>query len=332
MTLNKAQKLVKMVELMNRRGGVRAQEFTERYEIDARTLRRYLADLRELGLPIVDEGQGEERTIALVPNYRRAGVQLTLPEVLSLHFGRRLFTFLDGTQFAADLATAIERLEPAIPRAHADLVRDLDRRFVAVPEHPKDYSEMGDLIDDLVTSLIYENPSRVEYTRGDGSTRRYRIEPYTLATYRQGLYLFARDTNDNRVKTYAVERFRRYDRLRNEKFSVPADYRPEVVVADCFGILSGPVSDVALIFDAEVARVITERTWHRSQVLEDLPDGRIRLRMRAGLGPELTTWVLGFGGSVAIEGPPALLAAVRDAHRKGLARMAGELPELAQKL
>ena len=41
-----------------------------------------------------------------------AGVQLTLGEILSLHFGRKLFTFLDGTQFEEGLDNAIERLQP----------------------------------------------------------------------------------------------------------------------------------------------------------------------------------------------------------------------------
>ena len=50
MQLNKAQKLVKMVELMQRRGGVRAEELLVRFDIDPRTLRRYLSDLRGLGL------------------------------------------------------------------------------------------------------------------------------------------------------------------------------------------------------------------------------------------------------------------------------------------
>ncbi|MCB9766365.1 MAG: WYL domain-containing protein [Alphaproteobacteria bacterium] len=324
MTLNKAQKLVKMVELMNRRGGIRAVEFLDRYQLDPRTLRRYLADLREIGLPIEDHGAGFDRTVALDPSYRRAGVQLTLPEVLSLHFGRKLFTFLDGTQFAQDLDGAIERLEPAIPRAHADAARDLDRRFMAVPEHAKDYSGMGEIIDELITSLIYSNPAKVEYTRADGSTRTYRLQPYTLATYRQGLYLFARDVNDRRIKTFAVERFSRYDRLRLEKFDVPADYRPEDFVADCFGIITGPVHDVSLVFDADVVRYITERTWHRSQKVEPLADGRLRVLMHVGLSHELVTWLLGFAGAVDIEAPAELREQVAAAHRKAVMRLDGE--------
>ena len=78
---------------------------------------------------------------SLGSRWRRAGVQLSLAEVLSLHFGRTLFNFLDGTSFAEDLTGAIERLEPAISRADAHLARQLDTKFVAVPEPSKRWSE-----------------------------------------------------------------------------------------------------------------------------------------------------------------------------------------------
>ena len=137
--LNKAQKLVQMVELMARRGGVRTSELMERFDLDARSLRRYLADLRDLDVPLRDDGRGDERLISVDPRWRRTGVQLSLAEVLSLHFGRKLFNFLEGTSFAEDLDGAIERLEPAISRAHHTLTKQLDTKFLAVPEPAKDY-------------------------------------------------------------------------------------------------------------------------------------------------------------------------------------------------
>lgn len=317
--LNKSQKLVKMVELMSRRGGVRAQDFMQRFDLDARTLRRYLADLRDMEIPLEDHGWADNRVISISPTYRRSGVQLTLPEVLSLHFGRKLFNFLEGTQFAADMNDALERLSPAISRAHADLARDLDRKFFAVSEHAKDYREIGETLDEIVTSLIYENPARVAYGRAD--MRSFDLEPYTLAVYRQGLYLFGRDRRDGRIKTYAVERFTRFDRLRLEKFTIPADYNPEEVVANAFGIISGVPDKVSLLFDEDVALYVQERRWHKSQRTEQLPDGRVRLEMQVALTTELLTWVLGFAGSVVVEGPEALRQKAREAHTRALSRL-----------
>jgi predicted DNA-binding transcriptional regulator YafY len=319
--MNKAQKLVKMVELMQRRGGVRARELLLRFDIDPRTLRRYLSDLRELGLPIEDVDNGPDRTISLDPTYRRAGVQLTLPEVLSLHFGRKLFTFLDGTQFAADLDDAIERLEPAISRAHADLARQLDRQFMAVSEHAKDYKDQGDLIDDVVTALIYDNPARAEYTKPSGATGQYELEPLTLATYRQGLYLFARDRKDGKVKTFAVERFTRFSRLRLEHFTPPRAFNPEKHISSAFGIISGDPVEVSAVFDREVAWLVRERRWHSSQKLEGLADGRVRARYKVAMSNELVTWLLGFGGSVVVEKPQSLRDQLKASHQKALEKL-----------
>ncbi|MFT7522038.1 MAG: putative DNA-binding transcriptional regulator YafY, partial [Kiritimatiellia bacterium] len=102
--MNKAQKMVKMVELMTRRGGVRATDLLDRFDLDPRGLRRYLSDIKELGIPLTDSGRGPDRIVGIDARWRRTGVQLSLAEVLSLHFGRTLFNFLEGTSFGDDLS------------------------------------------------------------------------------------------------------------------------------------------------------------------------------------------------------------------------------------
>lgn len=313
-SLNKSQKFVRMLQLIQRRGGVNAQVLIDRFGLDSRTLRRYLADLREIGLPVHDEGSGMERTVSLEPTWARSGVQLTLSEALSLHFGRTLFTFLDGTSFAADIEGAIERLEPAIARSTADLTRDLDRKFLAVGEHTKDYTADGDLLDEVVSALLYGNPADAEYRAVRGIGKIYRLEPLTLAVYRQGLYLFARDVAVDRVKSFAVERFLRFSRLRREHFPYPPDFDPRSLVAESFGMTSGPAVAVSATFTPTVAPFVRERTWHASQTLEPLADGGVRLRLHVSLGPELREWLLGFGADVLVEGPPELREEIRAAH------------------
>jgi predicted DNA-binding transcriptional regulator YafY len=312
--LNKSQKFVRILEVVQRRGGVTAHELMDRFALDARTLRRYLADLKDLGLPLRDDGVSAERVISLDPSYARTGVHLTLAEVLSLHFGRTLFTFLDGTSFSDDIDGALERLAPAIARAHADLVKDLDRKFMAVPEHAKDYRSEGDLLDEIVSALLYANPADAEYRGTRGIGKIYRLEPLTLATYRQGLYLFARDVADDKVKSFAVERFLRFSRLRREHFDYPADFDPRRFVEDSFGITSGAPEEIVAVFSASVALFVRERQWHRSQRLDLLDDGGVRLRMRVNISPELKEWLMGFGPDVKVEAPLELAEYVRDRH------------------
>lgn len=306
--LNKGQKMVKMVELMRRVGGVRAQDLMERFDLDPRSLRRYLSDLRDLGLPLEDDGRSDERVISLDARWRRTGVQLTLAELLSLHFGRRLFTFLDGTSFASDMDEAIERLEPAVSRAHRDLATQLDMKFLAVAEHAKNYGgDVSDVIDDVVTALVYNNPLDVQYRKTSGVESRYLLHPYTLAVFRQALYLFAFDAKANQVKTFAIERFTKMARRRQDHFEVVNGWRPEAHMAHAFGIISGPPEWVTVVFAPQVAAYIRERTWHPTQTYQVLPDGWLELRMNVAVTVELVIWILGFGAEAKVVGPESLV-------------------------
>ena len=91
-------------------GGITAEEAIETFDLDERTLRRYLSDFRGIDVPVRDDGRGADRTLSLDPSWGKEGVQLSLLEWVSLHFGRSLFDFLKGTGFAEDMDDALERI------------------------------------------------------------------------------------------------------------------------------------------------------------------------------------------------------------------------------
>lgn len=319
--MNKAQKLVKMVELMTRRGGVSAAELSRRFDLDARTLRRYLADLKDMDIPIVDEGRGEGRIVSIDAHWRRTGVQLTLAEVLSLHFGRTLFNFLDGTSFAADLTDAIERLEPAISRADADLARQLDTKFVAVPEPTKRWTERSsEVIDEVISALVYNNPVQARYQKVSGMISEKVLHPYTLATYRQGLYLFGFDVAAGQVKTYALERFIDMKRMRTERFDAPSGWQPRAHIAHAFGIISSPPEHVAVAFNPEVTGYIRERVWHPTQTFRTRSDGWLELGLTVGITVELVSWICSFGADAVVISPASLRERVANTLHKAASR------------
>ncbi|MCK6504045.1 transcriptional regulator [Myxococcota bacterium] len=309
--LNKAQKLVRILHRMQD-GGVSSSDLMEDYGLDDRSLRRYISDLKDMGLPVVAQGRGPHRVWTLDASYRRQRVPLTLLELVSLHFGRTLFDFMGGTHFAEDADGAIERLSTFA--GQGDLVRDLDRKFIAVREATKDYGRDSELIDEILTALLRQNPARALYARINGPTRAYHLRPYTLGVYRQSLYLFAEDVDEGKVKTFAVDRFRAFHRDRKAHFDYPEDYRPHDVVADAFGILGGPVVTVRLRFRKAAAPYIRERTWHRSQSVQDAEDGAVVLTMEVGRSYELISWILSFGPDVRVEAPADLAEQIQHLH------------------
>ena len=151
-----------LLSRMQEAGGIRADQAIEEFDLDDRTLRRYLSDLRGIQVPVIDEGRGSERTLALDPSFGRRGVQLSLLELVSLHFGRSLFDFLKGTGFAEDMDDALERISAwsgGPGGANAGMVEHMDRKFIALPEHAKDHTRDADVLDDILTALLRQNPS-----------------------------------------------------------------------------------------------------------------------------------------------------------------------------
>ena len=316
--LNKSQKFVQLLHCMQEPGGISAEDAIETFDLDERTLRRYLVDLRGIQVPVIDEGRGSERRLSLNPNFGRRGVQLNLAELLSLHFGRKLFDFLRGTSFAVDMDDALERISSWCGGPENSLgnkIEHLDRKFIAVPEHAKDHTGDNDIIDDILTALIYQNQVEALYARVGGPARNKVLHPYTLAHWRQGLYLFALDVESGRVKTYAVDRFRAFKRSRKEKFSYPEDYDPQELVKDCFGIIGGEVHDILLRFDRTVAPYVRERMWHESQTVSPLMGGEIEVSLRVGISPELESWLLGFHRHVRVLEPTSLRDQIRLLHK-----------------
>ena len=305
--LNKAQKFVRLLELLQAGGTLHAYDLMARFGLDDRSLRRYLADLRDVGVPVESSGRGDERKLWLDASYRRQGIQLSLLELVSLRFGRSLFTFLEGTGFAQDMDDALDTLSTVALKAGDDLVHDLDRKFVAVPEHRKDHTADADVIDEILSALLYQNPAVGHYAKPGSSTGRYALHPLTLATYRQSLYLFALDVEAGFVKTFAVDRFRHFERARGQHFVYPSDYDPAALVRDAFGIISGPeTARVALRFHRRATPYVKERIWHLSQQVEALDDGGVRPLLQCAVSPELVTWILAFGAEVRVFDPRGL--------------------------
>jgi len=315
-TLNKAQKFVRLVARMQDQNGIMADDAMGDFGLDDRTLRRYLSDLRDIGVPVQDDGRGTARRLSLDPSYGRRGVRLHFLEVVSLHFGRTLFNFLEGTDFADVMDDALERINSWSgddPR-HIGFTDTLDQKFMAVPEHAKDHARDADTLNEILTALLDSTVCDAHYARPASPSRSYRLHPYTLAHWRQGLYLFALDVKENKIKTFAVDRFRNFKRCRGEKFEYPADYDPKDMVVNCFGIIGGEVQTVQLQFSRSSAPYVQERVWHHSQTVENLAGGQIQITMRVGISPELQSWILSFGPEVRVILPSELSERIRQKH------------------
>ena len=122
-------RLLSMLELLQARGRIGGPELARRLEVGERTIRRYVAMLQEMGVPVEAE-RGRYGTYTLGQGFKLPPMMFTDEEALALALGllsaRRLG--LDGAAPAVEGALA--KLERVMPDALRERVRTLEETVV----------------------------------------------------------------------------------------------------------------------------------------------------------------------------------------------------------
>ena len=161
-------------------------------------------------------------------------------------------------------------------------------------------------------------------SQAKGERRRARVQPYFLEPDAAGrsVYLIGFDETVGAIRTYKVERIRS-STLTADRYEIPADFDPDRWLTHSWGIWSSDTTataDVRLRFDASVAHRVREVVWHRSQALDELPDGGVEMRVTVAGIIEIRPWIMSWGDAVEVLAPPELRRSVADAMRSAAAR------------
>jgi predicted DNA-binding transcriptional regulator YafY len=157
--------------------------------------------------------------------------------------------------------------------------------------------------------LTYRKP-------GQRATELRVVDPYHLANINGEWFLFAWCHLRKDIRTFAPARILAA-KPTGLTFARPQKFSLEKRLRDSFGVQSGQGHfGVVLQFNELVADYIREKKWHESQVLRELDDGGLELRMKLSSLGEVERWVLGWAGNARVLQPPELAASIADAARK----------------
>lgn len=307
---SQAARLQDMVRtFMARRAGVTIEELVEVYGIARRTVYRDFDALAEAGYPLYAVETGSKKIWRFHDRFTEvAPVTLSTSELIALYVTRTQIGYLEGTPLAEDMDRVFGKLEKTLSPKHRDQLALFAKKFYTVPDAPKSYDEHLDLLWDVMDGLIRQLRCRMRYRSPRKKSPKTRtIEPLTLLTHKQGLYLLAREVGADRVLTFAVDRIMSFEPTR-ETFEYPRGYSPEKQVEGAFGIVAGSEEvHVRIRFAAEVAHLIAERTFHPGQKINRHKDGSLTLEMNlTALGAELTGFILSYGAKAEVLEPAEL--------------------------
>jgi predicted DNA-binding transcriptional regulator YafY len=310
-------RLLELLELLQTRPLTTGREISERLAIDARTVRRYIAALQELGIPV--EGQrGVGGGYRVRPGYRLPPLMLSDDEavivVLGLIAARRQGLDSDS----GPVEGALAKIHRVLPDGLRRRVEALETALGFTSTARSGAPVAGDTVLLLAEAVRRSKRVRISYRAFSGELTRRELTPYGLVVHAGRWYLAAYDHLRDDLRTFRIDRMS----------------RTAIVAGDTVAPPDG--------FDAvaHVSRSLASVPWgHHIEVMLDLPLDRAARRLPATLAELVETddgtllkmradsldWVAGMlaglGCEFTIQAPEELRASVRQLAERLAARV-----------
>ena len=313
------------------RHGIPVAKLAAERGVHQRTIRRDMDALCRAGFPLYDEKVNGTSLWKLRarPFGRLEETGLGLMELCALYFSRAMLVTLAGTPLLDEAERAFAKIERALPLASRRFLDRLPRVLTAKADGRKRHDErrLREILARVLDATLLHRRAAMQYVKGP-----YIVEPQRIVYAHGGIYVIAFVPAYGEMRTFAAERIRTFALL-DELFEPrPLPAEP---FADSLGVFTGTPADVTIDFDARAATFIREREWHRSQRLEEIDGGGVRLTLTVCHDQPLRSWILGFGAAARVVSPQSLaeemLATLEEArlgYRQALGAAEGRRPEM----
>ncbi len=209
------------LELLQSRGRVSGPELAAHLGVDPRTVRRYIAALEELGIPVTAE-RGSAGGYELVAGFKLPPMLFTDEEALALSVGLLAARGLGLGELSTGVATARAKLERVLPpplRHRARAAEETMRIELPKGGPPAD----AGLLATLAEAVQSERRVRLDYRAADGATSARELDPYGLGWRAGRWYLVGHCHLRRGLRNFRVDRIRAARRL-TERFERPRDF------------------------------------------------------------------------------------------------------------
>jgi proteasome accessory factor B len=297
--------------------GVPVTEIAELTGMTTRTVYRDIKALEEeLEMPVFQAGRGRygiEKKSFLPP------LPLSLPEAVVLFLASRLIARWSD-EYDKAVVSAFTKLADLLPQPIARHVAATMLRVGRADRNDPFTRNFATVAQAWADGRVVE----FNYEPSGGEPRRARVRPYFLEpdAASHNVYLMGFDETVDAMRTYKVERIRS-STITSDRYEVPADFDPDRWLAHSWGIWSSDGTELASVrlrFDGSVANRVRESVWHRSQVLQDLPDGGLEMTLTVAGIVEIRPWIMSWGDAVEVLEPAELRDVVATAVRNAAAR------------
>lgn len=144
------------------------------------------------------------------------------------------------------------------------------------------------------------------------------VEPYALKEFKNRWYIMAKDSKDNNIKSFALDRLTSLE-ITNLSYQYPDNYSIEQSYRYCFGIISPndeEPQDIILSFDPFQGKYIKTLPLHETQQVLVDNDVEMKIKLKLHLTHDLVMELLSFGDNMKVIEPKSLADQIKQAHEK----------------
>lgn len=301
-------RVLALLETLETGGTHTVAALAARLGVDERTVRRYVAQLLEMQVPIATI-RGRHGGYRLAPGYRMPPLMLTDEEALAVLFG---LVAGQRTGLTADR----EANESAAAKVRRVLPRATGRRLAALLANTELTAPARQAVGAgtpimllLAEAARDRQPVAIAYTGRDGRESDRTILPYGIVAHSGRWYVTGHDSRSGQVRTFRLDRIAR-PTVRPGSFNVPPGFDPTAAVLESLAAtpwrhevsirVHGDADRVRAGFPAGIATV---------EPLAELV-GWTRVRMRAERLDWIPALLAGLDLDFVIERPDELRALV----------------------
>lgn len=143
------------------------------------------------------------------------------------------------------------------------------------------------------------------------------FDPYHIICQKSSWYVLGFSHHSNAIRLYAMPRIKNCE-ITETHFKIPADFKLENHIDPQLGLWNNSVEKfkVEIEFSKGFKTFVTEREWHKNQIIRENEDGTVYLSFETNQVDQTVSWILSFAGAAKILNPPELCEQVKLAAKR----------------
>src|SRR5581483_11853623 len=175
-------RVLTVLELIQSRPSITGPELAARLEMDVRTVRRYIAHLQDVGIP-VEANIGRYGGYRLRPGFKLPPLIFTEEEATAITLGLLASSWLEIGQSAQAIEGALAKVSRVLPQAARERLQAVSSHLVLFPHHQQARPDASLLID-LSGAIHASQRILLEYRSYHNADTKRKVEPYGLIGWR----------------------------------------------------------------------------------------------------------------------------------------------------